>query len=65
MIYTNKSDQRVTYSNISNKWDQMKLKETLINSEFPQHKDVLPFSMTNKSLKMKKKGKSHFPFFAL
>ena len=40
-------------------------KETLINSEFPQHKDVLPFSMTNKSLKMKKKGKSHFPFFAL
>ena len=39
--------------------------ETLINSEFPQHKDVLPFSMTHKSLKMKKKGKSHFPFFVL
>jgi len=41
------------------------IKETLINSEFPQHRDVLPFSMTNKSLKMKKKGKSHFPFFVL
>ena len=43
----------------------LKLGETLINSEFPQHKDVLPFSMTNKSLKMKKKGKSHFRFFVL
>jgi hypothetical protein len=41
------------------------IKETLINSEFPQHKDMLPFSMTNKSLKMKKKDKSHFPFFVL
>jgi len=40
-------------------------KETLINSEFPQHKHVLPFSMTNKSLKMMKKGRSHFSFFVL
>jgi len=42
-----------------------RLKETLINSEFPQHKDVLPFSMVDKPLKMKKKVKSHFTFFVL
>jgi len=41
------------------------LKETLTNSEFPQHMDVLPFSMADKLLKMKKKGKSHFSFFLL
>jgi len=41
------------------------IKETLINSEFPQHKDVLPFSMVDKPLKMKKKVKSHFTFFVL
>ncbi|GMR01473.1 MAG: hypothetical protein BMS9Abin19_0863 [Gammaproteobacteria bacterium] len=40
-----------------------RLMEVLINSEFPQHKDVLPFSMANKPLKMKKKVKSHFTFF--
>jgi len=34
-------------------------KETLINSEFPQHMDVLPFSMAEKPLKMKNKIKSH------
>jgi hypothetical protein len=45
--------------------DLILLKETLINSEFAQHKDALPFSMTNKSLKMKKKGKSHFLFLVL
>jgi len=40
-------------------------RETLINPEFPQHKDVLPFSMVDKPLKMKKKVKSHFTFFVL
>jgi len=40
-----------------------KPEETLINSEFPQHKDVLPFSMTNKSLKMRKKGEITFSLF--
>gem|GEM_PF-6390662 len=40
-------------------------KETLINSEFPQHKDVLPFSMVDKPLKMKKKVKCDFTFFVL
>jgi hypothetical protein len=39
------------------------VKEALINSEFPQHKDVLPFSMTNKSLKMGKKGEITFSLF--
>ena len=34
-------------------------KETLINSEFPQHMDVLPFSVADKPLKMKSKIKSH------
>ena len=33
-------------------------KETLINSEFPQHMDVLPFSVADKPLKMKNKIKS-------
>jgi len=40
-------------------------KETLINSEFPQHKDVLSYSMAVKPLNMKKKVKSHFTFFVL
>jgi len=31
--------------------------ETLINSEFPQHMDVLPFSVADKPLKMKNKDK--------
>ena len=31
-------------------------------SEFPQHMDVLSFSMADKPLKMKKKGKSNFAF---
>ena len=35
-------------------------KETLINSEFPQHMDVLPFSVAGKPLKMKNKIKSNF-----
>jgi hypothetical protein len=35
------------------------VQETLINSEFPQHMDVLPFSMADKPLKMKNKIKSH------
>jgi len=38
-------------------------REALINSEFPQHKDVLPYSMAVKPLNMKKKVKSHFTFF--
>jgi hypothetical protein len=38
-------------------------RETLINSEFPQHMDVLPFSVADKPLKMKNKIKSHFIFF--
>jgi len=40
-------------------------KRALINSGFPQHMDVLPFSMGDKLLKMEKKGKSYFPFFVL
>jgi len=39
--------------------------EALINSEIPQHMEVLPFSMADKSLKMKEKVKSHFTFFVL
>ena len=34
--------------------------ETLINSAFPQHRDVLVFSIADKLLKMKNKVKSHF-----
>jgi len=41
------------------------IKETLINSEFPQHMDVLLFSVADKPSKMKKKIKSHFIFFVL
>jgi len=41
------------------------LRETLINPEFPQHKDVLPYSMAVKPLNMKKKVKSQFTFFVL
>ena len=41
------------------------LKETLINSEFPQHKAVLPYSMTVKPLNMKRKVKCDFTFFLL
>jgi len=41
------------------------INETLINSEFPQHMDVLPFSVAYQPLKMKKKIKSHFIFFVL
>ena len=41
------------------------IKDTLINSEFPQHMDVLPFSVADKPLKMEKKIKSHFIFFVL
>jgi len=41
------------------------IKETLINSEFPRHKDVPPFSMADKPLKMKEKIKSHFIFSVL
>jgi len=41
------------------------VREALINSEFPQHKDVLPFSLAGKPLEMKKKVKSHFIFFVL
>ena len=36
-----------------------------MNSAFPQHKDVLPYSMAVKPLNMKKKVKSHFTFFVL
>jgi len=43
----------------------MCIKEILINSEFSQHMDVLPFSVADKPLKMKKKIKSHFIFFVL
>ena len=38
-------------------------KEAPINIEFPQHMDVLPFSMTDKQ--MKKKRNSISPFFTL
>jgi len=41
------------------------IKETLINSEFPQHMDVLPFSVADMPLKMKNKIKSHFILFVL
>jgi hypothetical protein len=34
--------------------DKSRLKETLINSMLQQYSDVLPFSTTGKSLKMKK-----------
>jgi len=40
-------------------------RETLINSEFLQHMDVLPFSVAGKPQKMEKKIKSHFIFFVL
>ena len=39
--------------------------ETLVNSEFLQHMDVLPFLIAAKLLKMEKKLKSHFRFFLL
>ena len=39
------------------------IKETLINSEFPQHMDMLPFSMAYQPLKMKNKIKSNFILF--
>ena len=44
---------------------KVKIKATLIYSEFPQHMDVLPFSVADKSLKMKNKIKSHFILFVL
>jgi hypothetical protein len=34
-------------------------RETLIKSEFPQHMEVLPFSMADKPLKMKNNIKPH------
>jgi hypothetical protein len=40
-------------------------RETLIDSEFPQHKDMLPYSKAVKPLNMKKKVKSLFTFFVL
>jgi len=39
------------------------IKETLINSEFPQHMDMLPFSAADKPLKMKNTIKSNFILF--
>jgi len=44
---------------------KINFKETLMNSEFPQHMNVLPFSMADKPLKMKNKIKSHFILFVL
>ena len=49
-------------------WPKMKIsaviffKETLINQEFPQHMDVLPFFDNIKLLKNEEKEKSHFSF---
>jgi len=36
--------------------------ETLFNSEFPQYKEVLSFSLAYKPLKMEKKMQSHLAF---
>ena len=54
----------VFYPNVTGRV-RLLFKETLINSEFPQHKAVLPYSMAVKPLNMKKKVKSHFTFFVL
>lgn len=40
-------------------------KEPQRHSEVPQHTDVLPFSVTDKLLKMENKPKSHFGLFSL
>ena len=50
---------------VSQQAGRIQFKETLINSEFPQHMDVLLFSIADKPLKMKKKVKSNFTFFVL
>jgi hypothetical protein len=48
-----------------NNGELVTLAETLVNLEFPQHMDVLPFPMTEKSSEMEKKVKLHFTFFVL
>jgi len=42
-----------------------RFKEALKNSEILQHMGVLPFSVTDKLLKMKNKSKLHFDLFLL
>ena len=44
---------------IINLINNYQFREALINSELPQHMDVLPFSVADKRLRMKNKIRSH------